>query len=299
MKSAVALERCLMVTVLILNGAVTCDAEDEPEGYDGRRSAYWSYTWSREGDTTGPRGLRLLDSGAGGYVTRWLVLDEERGWRLVLTQTLEPRRGVDTTVILDDISGWWARLEYRSGVQAESLSAYFARARELPTIDEATGFTDYRLTAAGGFTFAPRIPARGATKDVIWDGLFDQLGAVGLSEILAASVPEDFRAAVLFLDVSLMDPAVPPGEVADRPRDWPGLLGFLARVLRSELPPDDPRLAKFATPWSMRRVGPIGKGTSVVEPELLELASHFRSVDNADPLAGHRVDDLTAQADAP
>jgi hypothetical protein len=49
----------------------------------------------------------------------------------------------------------------------------------------------------------------------------------------------------------------------------------------------------------MRRVGPIGKGSSIVEPELLELASHFRSVENADPLAGHRVDDLAASTADP
>jgi hypothetical protein len=232
---------------------------------------------------------------------RVLLLDEERGWRLILTQTLDPRRGVDTTEILDDVSGWWARLEYRSGVQAESLDAYFARGRELPTTDEATGFLDYRLTAVGGFSMVPRIPVRGATKEVIWDGLFEQLGAAGLIQGLTADVSESFRDAVLFLDVSLMELGSDsaPGGVADRPRYWPGLLGLLARVLRSTLSSDDPRLVEFATPWTMRRVGPIGKGSSIVEPELLELASHFRSVENADPLAGHRVDDLAASTADP
>jgi hypothetical protein len=49
----------------------------------------------------------------------------------------------------------------------------------------------------------------------------------------------------------------------------------------------------------MRRVGPIGKGSSLVEPELLELVSHFRSVENADPLAGSRVEDFAAPAPEP
>lgn len=301
MNRVVAVMPYLMVAALMLSGATTSRAQAQPEGYDGRRSAYWSYAWERQGDTVGPRGLRLLDSGPGGFVTRWLVVDQERGWRMFLTETLDPCRGVQTTDILDDVSGWWIRLESRVGVRGESLEDYFARARELPSIDEATGFLDYRLIATGDFSFSPRIPARGATKDVIWDGLFDQLGATGLRAKLAASVPEDFRAAVLFLDVSLMEwsSAMQPGGVADRPRDWPGLLGLLARVVRSELLPDDPQLAEFATPWTMRRIGPTGRGSSLVEPELLELVSHFRSVENADPLAGSRVEDCAAPPPPP
>lgn len=291
-----ALRSLVFVLLLVWGGSVS-EAREGPGGYDVKRSAYWAYAWEGPAETTGPKGLRLYDSGAGGYVLRLLVLDEERGWRLILTDTLDPRRGVDRTEIVDDISGWWVRLEHRSGVQGKSLDAYFARARELPSIDEATGFLDYRLTAAGGFSMVPRIPARGATKEAIWDGFFEQLDAAGLSQDLAANVPDGFRAPVLFLDVSLKE--IGAEEAADRPRDWPGLLGLLARVLRSTLSPDDPRLVEFATPWAMRRVGPKGRGSSIVEPELLELASHFRSVENADPLAGHRVDDLTASAADP
>lgn len=166
----------------------------------------------------------------------------------------------------------------------------------MPPIDESTGFHDYRLTTSTGLSFAPRIPIR---EPEIWGAFFDQLAAAGVAHDVAASVPDDFRGAVLFLDVSLTDwgSGLPSG-VADRPRAWPGLLGLLARVLRAALPSDDPRLIEFAAPWPMT-VGNGGKGSNIVEPELLELASRFRSVENADPLAGHRVDDLAARAADP
>ena len=297
-RAAGATRAGLLVCILLSGwGGTVCEAREEPGGHDAKRAAYWAYAWKAPTGATGPKGLRLYDSGAAGSVMRLLLLDEERGWRLILTQTLDPRRGVDSTEIVDDVSGWWARLEYRSGVEAESLEAYFSRTRELPSIDEATGFLDYRLTAAGGFSMIPRLPARAATTEVIWDGFFEQLGAAGLIQHLTADIPDSFRDAVLFLDVSLTE--FGQGEVADRPRDWPGLLGLLARVLRSNLPSDDPRLAEFAIPWTMRRVGPSGRGSSIVEPELLELASQFRSVENADPLAGHRVDELAARRPDP
>lgn len=266
-----------------------------PGGYDANRAAYWELSWESPSGVPGPRGLRLWDSGAGGYVIRLLVLDQERKWRLILTEAVDPRRGVATTEIRDDVSGWWIRLENRPGIRGESLDDYFARGREL-SMDEATGFLDYRLTAAGDFAFRPRIPAREATGEVIWDGMFEQLRAAGLSTRLAAGIPAGFRAAVLFLDVSLAElgSEVGSGEAMNRPRDWPGLLGLLARVVRSALPEGDPRLEELATPWTMRRVGPTRRGSSLVEPELLELASHFRSVENADPLAGSRVEDFAS-----
>ena len=240
-----------------------------------------------------------MDTGEAGFVTRLLVLDEHRDWRLILTETFDPRRGLDTTEILDDTSGWWVRLEHRYEMQAATMETFFRHAQDLPSIDEATRILDYRLSTRDGVTFAPRIPAKGATASVIWDDLFEQLSTVGVGHEIAAGVPDRFREAVLFLDASLMDwGSVLPSGVADRPRDWPGLLGLLARVLRDSVPSDDPRFAEFAAPWPMT-VGASGKGSTIVEPELLELTSHFSSVENADPLAGHRVDDLAGRAADP
>lgn len=291
----------LLVLLVMLTGVVPCEAQSPSEGYDGRRSAYWAFSWRAPEGGSGPRGLRLVDSGSAGFVTRLLVLDESQGWRLILTNTLDPRRGLTTTEIVDDTTGWWIRLEHMYEVRDETLSGFFGRGRELPSIDEATGLLEYRLITRSGWTFAPQIPARGATTSVIWDGLFEQLAARDLVRHIAGEVPDTFRAPVLFLDVSLMDwsSTMEPGAIADRARDWPGLLGLLARVLRAALPADDPRITKFAMPWTMVREGPSGKGSTLVEPELLELASRFRAVENADPLAGHRVDDLAASATDP
>jgi hypothetical protein len=197
--------KVVFVVLLITNGGALCEARDDADGHDKSRAAYWELSWESPAAVRGPRGLRLWDSGAGGYAMRLLVLDPERRWRLILTEILDPRLGVQSTEILDDVSGWWIRLEHRPGVRGESLADYFARGRELPPMDEATGFLDYRLTASGDLSYRPLLPARDATGRVIWDGLFEQLRAAGLGQKLLADIPVDFRHAVLFLDVSLME----------------------------------------------------------------------------------------------
>lgn len=285
----------VLALLLALTGEVWAQTAEDPMGYH-KGSAYRSVSWENPAGAPGPNGLLLIDIAPAGHVTRWLVADPEGQWRLILTESLDPSRGLATTEIIDDATGWWIRLETRFEIREDTLGAFFQRSDQQPPIDESAGFHDYRLTTSNGLSFSPRIPIK---EPKVWGSFFQQLSAAGLADDVAASVPDAFREAVLFLDVSLMDwgSGLPSG-IADRPRAWPGLLGLLARVVRSSLPSNDPRLTEFAAPWPMT-VGAGGKGSTIVEPELLELASRFRSVENADPLAGHRVDDLAASSDGP
>jgi len=98
--------------LLALSGSVWGQTAEDPMGYH-RGSAYRSVSWENAAGVPGPKGLLLIDIAPAGHVTRWLVADTEREWRLMLTESLDPTRGLANTEILDDSSGWWVRLETR------------------------------------------------------------------------------------------------------------------------------------------------------------------------------------------
>lgn len=242
-------------------------------GSDAVRSMHREISWTTN-DATYP-GLYVVQIAPSGATFRVICLCPGEN-RAILTEGTEPTRGVLRTVLLDDRTGWWVRLERDTGVRADSLERFFALALE--TTNESFTST---LTTSTGLTYSTEV--RSADGGVLPDVLLPRMAEAGIASQLAAEIPHEFRAAILFLDRSLMDAisTTEPGPV-NRRRGLEGLLSLVARSLfvdeqtAEELPP------VFQAPMT---IGKIHKGLDVGDEELRSLLRSFTTVSKADLLS--------------
>lgn len=271
MKNQAALAILALVAASLALPGMSTSAQD----VDAVRSMHRELTWTTQDATY--RGLYVVQIAPSGATFRVICLCPREN-RTILTESTEPARGVLSTVLHDDGTGWWVRLERDVGVRADSLESFFALAHE--TADERSSSTS-TLTTSTGLSYSTEV--RGADSGVLPDVLLPRMAKAGVAGQLAAEIPRDLRAAILFLDRSLMDvaTAIEPGPVSQR-RALDGLLGLLARLLFSdqrtaaELPP------VFQAPM---QIGEFHTGLDVGDQELKSLLRPFTTVSEQDLLS--------------
>ncbi len=234
-------------------------------------------------------GLFLFEAIRVGAVTRALIEDAvERP--VILTHTMDAHRGRHSIELLDDGTGWWARIDIDTGVTAEYLGAYFRvvgetlRAEHRPVLG-------YTFTTRDGLVFERDLPLV-SSRSMSYQEFADALHEAGLADQLLAGLPAGLSDSIRFLD-AFMSPELgsQEGSSANDAYILRGVIEVLVNVAGSE--PAEPSGGE-GEPWVMT-VGEIRNGIGVVDPDLLELVSRFRSMDNADPLSDHRARDVLSQ----
>jgi len=227
------------------------------------------------------RGAHLMHIASDGLSNR-LFFRSADGARLVLADRLDPRRGQLTWTLLDDRSGWWARLTADYGYRAETLNVFFAHYNEL--VDPSFG---YRFETSGG-AFVEGTLGKEASHDVP-GSLLHRLTDEQLSARVSDAMPDDVRGAVLLLDTSLagVGGATRLGEVIEG-KSYQPLLELLALTLRQE----DRALRPAPVPMLLDE---LHKGLAV-PPAVESLLAEFEMVDGAQPMrqaVGPPIVDIT------
>lgn len=247
-------------------------------------AAYGTLQWQDSDGADQESGLFLIEHSPYGNVRRVLAAHPDDEWRAVSTYMLDGVTGREVLELVDDKSGWSARAEIRYGIEAETLAAFFERAGYgLSSEDQV----ELRLSTNQGVEEVLRIPA---TEPDFWAAFARDLSPDQASRI-AHSIPADFRPGVIFLDDCLKRWLGVAGDTATEPREPTDLIRVLADALRRTFP----EAQRWAVEPDARRlaIGPNHRGSGIVEPEILELTARFQSVENADPLARHHVEEVT------
>ncbi len=278
----IALGTCLVV-------ATSWPNHDHKAPDWGEIGFHRSVHWNTPAGKQALGGVYLFEAVRTGAVTRVLIEDDV-GRPIILTRTVDALSGRDSYEILDDRTGWWARIDIDTGVTAEYLGAYNSIAMEelMPENQVTLGF---KLTTRDGLAFERELPLV-SSLTLPYQELAGALREAGLADQLAAEMPVGLSDATRFLDTS-MSPKLGSHEGFGDDEAYPlrGVVEVLVNVTSSE--PAEPSGGE-GEPWVMT-VGEIQKGIGVVDPSLLELVSRFRSVDNADPLSDHRAREVLSQ----
>lgn len=278
-----------VVGIAIGSLCVSVEASDR-YGY-GRGSVHGEVTWETPDGVAKERGMYVLDAAPTGVVRRLLAFDPVAEWRAILTETLDPSRGLSIVELRDDRSDWWARGEIDFGVQEDSLGDYFIRAREELTLDSPDRSLLLRLTTSNGQEISVDVSVAGSEDG--WATFFGEATATGQLREVAAGIPRDFQPAVLFLDRWATNWLTRSDSVFDEVQSsQTELVNVLAGAIHSADRGSRPD-GEVAEARIIVR-GPNQKGRGVVDPELLELTSRFRTIQNAEPLAGHYVEEVIA-----
>ncbi len=238
-----------------------------------------AFEWREPAGDGSASGLYLMDMVPAGMVQRVLV-EDPAGRQVRITQSLDVRRGVQTTELLDDATGWQARMELDFGFRAETLGAFFAADEARSKAAEPAPLR-LRFAADG----APAVETEVAATDpaAVHAAVAEAVRA-SAAGALVAGLPEGLAEAVLFLDGSLSpEPLESRSEGDNLAHGARGVVEVLAAALRAA-PPEGLDAGRWGTRWPMT-VRPIERGTSSSDPMVLEFVSRFRSVQNADPLA--------------
>jgi len=256
-------------------------AVGETSGRDyGSGSIHRSFEWQEAAGAGRAAGLYLMDFVPTGMVSRVLA-EDPTGRQVRITVSLDPRRGLETCELLDDATGWRARLDLDFGLQADTLGAFFVA-------DEARSaalrHTPFRLRFAADGTPPVEVEVAAEEREALHAAVAEAVRAAAAGEALVARLPEGLAQAILFLDASLSPHPLQTRTEGDNfAHGLRGVVEVLADVLRAA-PPEGLDLGRYATPWPMT-VGPMVRGTSSSDPVVLEFVSRFRSVQNADPLS--------------
>ncbi len=222
-------------------------------------------------------GLFLLDMTSARMVQR--VLAQDAAARpIILTWVLDAQEGRESSEFLDDETGWWARLELDTGIQADYLGAYFAAAGQ----QLKPGHTlNMKLSTRDGLSFERRLAQTDAAV-LPYQEFAASLVADGPAERLAARPPE-LIAAVFFLDAFMSQgPLQTERQDSHNLYNMRGIVEVLANVFRKQTS------VSASETWKMT-FSDLRQGVTITDSDLLELVSRFRSVENADPLSDHRA----------
>ncbi len=224
------------------------------------------------------RGI-TLDERAELVATHRLLAETPDGRRLVLTREASPTTGTLVFVLVDDATGWQARLTDVSGLLLRNT----VEMGDAPLIAGKWLEKEYprRLTfEAPGL--APSVLATDTRDETALQQVVFQVSA-GSRAAFAKAAPEGLRPAVGFLS-SLLSSNVAEVELF-RP-----LLTMLADVYGADQVQG--RLPFTGIRWSTIAAG-SQRGTALVKTDEIAFAQGFRSLRPGDPLAGAHAADLT------
>ena len=267
---------------LVLSAArgSTEGAETPPEREYRSAGFHRGFDWREAAGAGQAQGLYLVDMVPAGMVQRVLV-EDPAGRPVRITKTLDVRRGLDTCELLDDTTGWWARLDLDFGIQADSLGAFFAA-------DEARAASGkpspLRVRFAADGTSPVEVEVAATEPKALHLAVAEAVRAAAPGNDLVATMPAGLAQAILFFHTALspspLETRVEGDNLAYSAR---GVVEVLANVLRAA-PPKGLDVERYSAPWPMT-VRPMERGTSSSDPAVLELVSRFRSVENSDPLS--------------
>jgi hypothetical protein len=242
-----------------------------PRAVGFHRQLEWT-TPDKEKESAG-RGLYLFECDPSGWNSR-LLLETASGARVVLTGTLDARRGLELLRLHDDATGWWIASRRELRVHGRDLRDFLKKAYE--QLEPAPGrSTAYSVTSSEGFALELEVAMRGHGESD-WRQILEAARAGGLAGELAEQLPSGVRQAVPLLR-ALPKPA-PDVESTGQTISYPAIL------LHGVQP------SPVAAEASLTEVGgTLRKGLIVTDPLLHEFASRFRSVKAAEPLADHRL----------
>jgi len=271
----------LALPALVLSaGAVAAQVAETQQDRGYQSGAFHrAFEWRETSGTGHAEGLYLIDMVPAGMVQRVLV-EDPTARQVRITKSLDVRRGLDTSELLDDATGWWARLEVDFGFEAETLGAFFA-ADEVRSKQPRPEPLRVRFSADGVRPVEVEVAA--IDPETLHSAVAEAMRSEAAGETLAARLPEGLAQAILFLDASLSPEPLEAREGDNLAYSARGVVEVLADVLRAA-PPEGLEVGRYATPWPMT-VRPIERGTSSSDPSVLEFVSRFRSVENADPLS--------------
>ena len=279
------------LAVVLCGGAGWTQSAQEARDF-GTGAVHRSIQWVSPSGARTTAGLFLLDMTPAGMVERILAQDTADR-PIIVTWTLDVRNGREWSEFLDDETGWWARLEVDTGVRADTLGAYFTAAgRQLQP-----GHTlNMKLVTREGLVFERRL-ALANTEALPYQDFVADLVADGPAEELVAVRPPELVAAVFFLDAFMSQgPLQTEWQDSHVGYNMRGVVEVLAGVFRQQAGVDAANTTR-AEAWKMT-VGDFKRGIGIVDPDLLELVSRFRSVENADPLSDHLAQEILGETRA-
>lgn len=279
---------CMILLAFALCGAAGKTQPTQETRDFGSGALHRPIQWLSPSGEQSTSGLFLLDMTPAGMVQR--VLAQDAAVRpIILTWVLDAQKGRESSEFLDDETGWWARLEIDTGVQADFLGEYLAAAsRELQP-----GHTlNMKLSTREGLVFERRLTQTDA-EVLPYQDFAASLVADGPAEHLVARPPE-LTAAVLFLEASMnQGPLQTERQDSHVVYNMRGIVEVLASVFRKQTSVGTSETG--AETWKMT-FGNLRQGVTIIDPNLLELVSHFRSVENAGPLSDHRAREVLGEA---
>jgi hypothetical protein len=235
---------------------------------DGPKILQRVISWSSEGSQ--PQGLHIVRVSHTKLTERLFFLPD-RGRGLIVTSSLDAVQGTTTRTVLDDASGWWARLTTKYGFQADSLDKFFGLSH---AADESSPEILCFETSAGAKV---EISSSTAGTYDLPSLVLKTLEKEGLASTVVGSIPELTRESLRFLGASLGDvhSAVSPGPIRGDSSD--PLLIVLSRAINNEMG------GRGLAPAPMMLVEMTkGSNTTTATEELLR---RFASIDRAVPLS--------------
>ena len=260
-------------SLLIFGCAAVCGAT----GYGADKHRAISWISSQEETTSG---VWLYSQSDGGQISRVLIVGPG-GAPIILTKTIDARRGSHRMWLTDDASGWW--IEYREdfGVTWTGLHQAVrymidgggrAGGRMPPvqlTLRTSAGF-EASVTAA--LQPGPRLP-----------GLLAEIESGGRRAELAESIPAGLLEVAHLLSEALQSESEPSRKVG----------GDAATLLElCTWSGQDRGGAAPGAGWRVETLGDLEPGLIIADPDLLEVVARFPSLENVDPMRGLRPSDL-------
>ncbi|MEM7049335.1 MAG: hypothetical protein AAF604_06735 [Acidobacteriota bacterium] len=268
------------VTLCLLSAACLAGAD---HGW-GSGAAHGSLWWQDSHGVSRASGLYVLEYSPYGVVRRVLAGDSNDAWQAVATWTLDGSTGRETQDLVDDRSGWSARGELRFGAEGESLGDFFDRAHDEISDDSRM---ELRLSTHKGVEEVMWISAM---EPDLWAAFSRDLSS-DQADRIAHSIPADFRPAVVFLDECMTNWLAEEGRDVAEDRGPTDLFRVLAEMLRRTFPETETWISQ--SDGCRLEKGRNHRGRGIFESEILDLTSRFKTVENADPLAGHHVEEVT------
>lgn len=220
------------------------------------------------------KALSLFTSSPAGMVNRLLLEGDDAMPALVFTSTMNPRTGAKVSRIEDDQTGWWLETIEQITPPVEDLATLMHEGREIPS---GTA-TPVVMRAKGGVIFEGEVlsPGNETELEPVWALARKTAGAC---ESVLSSSPKHVRAvaATLWSLASTFDELV----------YWRLEIGMLDTCLRAR----DHALATPKREWTVEKQK-FTLGLSLSSPDLIELASKFQSVENAQPLTYQEIAQL-------
>jgi hypothetical protein len=276
--------RCLapILPVLFL-GALVLGAEpagSESAGY------HRPFRWVAPEGQDPLQGLYLMDLAPKGKVSR--VLAETPGKRpVVITETLDPQRGLMMTELVDVASGWGASFEVDLGLRRADVQTLLEAWKQLGSEHSYKA----RLALQNGPSLHVELHLDDSAV-MLHEAFGQRVSAEGRSKEIASTIPEELKPSLLFLDASLSPNPNSAGLLSD---SFAYSLRRVVEILTGAMRDAEPdRTDLHGNRWLME-VASHTKGLVIEDPELSEFVALFPELDVIEPLADCRAEDLSLE----